>query len=436
MNNINLEKIKHVHFIGIGGIGVSAVARMMLEKGKKVTGSDASESRITGELLKIGAEVFIGHHTENISSDIDLAIYSIAVSPENPEMIEAKRRGIEIISYPEFLGVISKNYFTIAVSGTHGKTTTTAMVAKTLIDNNNDPTVIVGSLLSSGGSNFVSGNSKYFVVEACEYRRSFLNINPRILIITNIDNDHLDYYKDTNDIISAFHEFAGNVSEGGCIIADLNDKNITKALEGIKTKIIDFSKPKYETLKLNLKVPGEHNRKNARAVLVLVDVLGFDTDKAVKSLENFSGTWRRFEYKGKTENGAIIYDDYAHHPTEIKATILGAREKFPDKKLTIIFQPHLYSRTKLLFNDFISVLSLADRVIVTDIYAAREPNDNSITGKMLSDAVKVKNKNTLYISDFNEIASYLNKNSNNEDVLITMGAGDVYKVCGALVKVE
>lgn len=471
MNEINLEKInpstllgvKHIHFIGIGGIGVSAVARMMLAQGKSVSGSDLSESRITKELAEMGARIFAGNKAENIPENADLMIYTIAVSPNNPEYEEATRRNIPAVSYPEFLGIISENMFTIAVSGTHGKTTTTAMIADVLWNEGINPTVIVGSLLKNGsstqletrgpstpfniaqdkslrtGSNFIAGDfpshilgKEYdkgvLVVEACEYRRSFINLSPRVFIITNIDNDHLDYYKDMEDIISAFNEVARKVPDDGFVIGNTENSYVKRALRRVKAQIIDYSP--YDVSGLNLRLPGAHNRENAKAVLALVSVLRSDPAKAEEALENFSGTWRRFEYKGKTKGGTEVYDDYAHHPTEVKATLGGAREKFPGKKIIVVFQPHLYSRTKLLFDDFVSDFKDADQIIFAPIYAAREPFDASITSQMLSEKIGSK---AVSFPDFTDIENYLKQNLKEEDILITMGAGDVYKVGEKLI---
>ncbi len=439
MNEINLEKIKNVHFVGIGGIGVSAIARMMLAQGKKVSGSDISESRITKELTELGAHISVGHKAENIPTNTDLMIYTIAVSPNNPEYEEATRRNITAISYPEFLGIISENMFTIAVSGTHGKTTTTAMISDVLWNEGINPTVIVGSLLKNGGSNFIAGDSPahilgeeydkgVLIVEACEYRRSFINLTPRILIITNIDNDHLDYYRDMEDIISAFNEVALKVPENGFVVGNTQNSYVKRALKGVKAVIVDYSR--YDASGLNLGVPGAHNRENAKAVLALVSVLRSDPAKAEEALENFSGTWRRFEYKGKTKNGVEIYDDYAHHPTEVKATLAGAREKFPDKKIIVVFQPHLYSRTKLLIDDFARAFEDADQVILAPIYAAREAFDPSITSNMLAEKIGGK---AVSFSDFTGILNFLSANLEEGNVLITMGAGDVYKVGESLI---
>src|SRR3989344_2914094 len=317
--NIDLSKIKKVFFIGIGGIGVSAIARMMLWQGKSVFGSDILESIIVEDLRNLGAEIKLGQAIELIPKDIDLVIYSIAIPKYDPEFFKKlQNSGIQILSYPQMLGVVTANKYTIAVSGTHGKTTTTAMIAKILIDAGRDPSVVVGSLLKDYKSNFIAGESEFFVVEACEYERSFLNLKPKILVITNIEADHLDYYKNLADIQNAFDELISQ-SENAISASpiDSRSKDYIKYLEKI---------PK-------LSVPGLHNRMNAAAAFAVANLLGIKNETIQKSLAEFSGTWRRLEKKGKTKEGTIIYDDYAHHPTEIKASLQALRELYPSNAL-------------------------------------------------------------------------------------------------------
>ena len=432
----NFDKIKHIHFIGIGGIGVSAIARMFILEKKIVSGSDASQSKTTEELEKLGATIFYTQVPENIPADTELVVYTIAIPVHNPEFVEAKKLGIPMLSYPELLGVVSKDKYTIAISGTHGKTTTTAMIAQVLIDAKLDPTVIVGSFLkgldpSTGSgqeSNFIAGEGNYFIVEACEYRRSFLNIHPKIIVVTNIDNDHLDYYKDIQDIQNAFIEFVSLLPQDGYLICNTNDPLLFPVLEKVKGKVINYM----DFPDVTIGVPGEHNRLNGRAAQAVSKILNIDSGATLQSLKDFGGTWRRFEYKGKMKNGALVYDDYGHHPTEIAATIAATREKFPDKKITIIFQPHLYSRTKLLLNDFAKVLSIADYIIVTDIYAAREPNSHSISAEDLVEKISNPNKNVFYMPVFEDIVLKLSQSKGEKDVIMTLGAGDIYKVSEAL----
>jgi len=431
MKDIDLSKIKKAHFAGIGGIGVSAIARMMLAEGKIVSGSDISDSMIIDELRKLGAKIFLGHNADNVADDVDLIVYTPAVTADNPELKKAAEMGMPMLSYPEMLGLISKNKYTIAISGAHGKTTTTAMIAKILIDAGLDPTVIVGSLLKDQGSNFVAGKSGYFVAEACEYKKSFLNLNPKIIVITNIDNDHLDYYGNLENIKQAFGEFAAKLPEDGYLICDSSDKNLKEIIKSVKSEIIDYTK---EDNNFNLKIPGGHNIKNAQAAIVVAKILNINEKKALTSLNGFSGAWRRFEYKGKTKNGVLFYDDYGHHPTEIKATLKGARELFGGKKIWCVFQPHLYSRTKLLFDDFGKSFGDADEIILADIYAAREPKDKSINSKMLAEEITRNGGKARYMESFDEITVFLAENAKKGDVVITMGAGDVFKIGEDLLK--
>ncbi len=427
-----LQESKNIHFIGIGGIGVSAVARMMLAEGKNVSGSDISKSEITDELEKLGAKFKLGQSADMIPKDTDLIIYSPAVTVYDPNLLgEIKKKGIQALSYPESLHEISKDKFTIAVSGTHGKTTTTAMIAKVMIDAGLEPTVIVGSLLKEHKSNFIAGKGEYFVVEACEYRNSFLNILPTIALVTNIDNDHLDFFKDIADIQKSFTKFVKEVPADGYIICNPKDKKVEPILHNVEAKVVDSTG--FKDSKLKLKVPGVHNIRNAEMALAVAHILGIDKHKALKSLENFEGTWRRFEYKGETAEGVIIYDDYGHHPTEIKATLSGAREFFGNKKITVVFQPHLYSRTKLLLNDFSHAFKDADTVVLAPIYAAREAPDLAISSDILAD--KIGDKATS-LKNFAYIEKYLKFNLKTGDVLITMGAGDVYKTGESLLRIS
>lgn len=429
MNIFDLNKIQKIHFIGIGGIGISAIARMMLLEGKEVSGSDRELSSITEELSKLGAKIYEKQNYSNVPSDTDLVVYSIAVPEANPELKAVFDLSIPTMTYPEILGVISKDKYTIAVSGTHGKTTTTAMIAKVFIEAKKDPTVIVGSFLKEQKSNFIAGKSQYFIVEACEYRRSFLNLSPKILVITNIDNDHLDYYGDLAGVVKAFREFAERLSADDFLVCNASDKTVKQILSNLVCKIVDYSLVSEDLLsKLKLKIPGKHNIENAKAVLSVSGILGIDKDTAVSALNNFSGTWRRFEYKGKTATGAIVYDDYGHHPTEIKATLQGAREMFSDKNIKVVFQPHLYSRTKLLLADFAEAFSDSDEVIVAPIYAAREKSDASISSEILAEKICLNGVKAIALKDFDEIKEYLAESLKKDDILLTMGAGDIFKV--------
>lgn len=425
MNNLN-----KIHFIGIGGIGVSAIARMFLIESKQVSGSDRDGGKVTEELAKAGAKIFIGHSADNIPIDpatggagADLVIYTIAIPDDNPELARARELGIPTMTYPEALGAISAEKKTVAIAGTHGKTTTTAMIAEIVISAGLDPTVIVGSFLLGHESNFVAGQSDILIAEACEYKRSFLNLSPNILVITNVDEDHLDYYKDLADIQSAFSELVQKVPTDGFIICDLGDEKVKPVLVNAKGKIIDYKQ--FVDGDFKLKVPGEHNKKNAAAAIAAAECLGVENKTAEIALGNFRGTWRRFQYKGETKTGAIIYDDYAHHPTEIKATLSGTKEFFRDKKIIVFFQPHLYSRTKSLLDDFAQSFSSADQVFLLPIYAAREPNDPSISSDILADEI---NKNGIPVEslvDFDRAIEKAIELSGPDKVFLFVGAGDI-----------
>lgn len=436
MQDLDLLKIKNVHFIGIGGIGISAVARMMKMMGKNVTGQDMQEGEIVNELKKLGIDIKIGQSFDFIPLDTDLIVYTIAIEYYDPELFKRLKEGdIPVKSYPEMLGLISKDKYTVAISGTHGKTTTTGMISQILVDAGSDPTVIVGSLLSSR-TNFIHGESNLFVVEACEYRRSFLNINPKILVITNIDEDHLDYYKDIEDIKRAFKELAMKVPDDGYIICNPNDKNIADVIKDINSNIIDYSKFYDQSLKL--KIPGIHNKKDAACAIAVAEILDVNIDESKKSLSQFPGTWRRFEFKGKLLSGALVYDDYAHHPVEISSTLEGFRELYPKVggwNITIIFQPHLFSRTKLLLNDFAKCFRDANNVLILPIYFAREKDDGSISSRILSDEINKKTNNSISFKDFDEAEKYLyNIKFNEKDIIVTMGAGEAFKVGDKLLK--
>ena len=475
---LNFKKISSIHFIGIGGIGISAIARMFLRQAQnkfslvEVRGSDEAESDVTEELRKLGARVFIGQKARNVPAECDLVIYTIAVTPDNPEFAEAKRRGIHMMSYPEALGEIARGKFTIAVSGTHGKTTTTAMIAKIMIEAGLDPTVVIGSFLTrsdlvqqgrtllyrgKGRTNFIAGEGRYLVAEACEYRRSFLHLSPKILVITNIDADHLDYYNDLDDIESGFRELAAKVPEDGAVICDFSDTRAKRVASTGKGRVIDFGK--FLTKVPKLLVPGVHNKKDATAALAVAELLGVGLASAGKSLAGFSGAARRFEFRGRANNGALVYDDYGHHPTEIEAILQGARELFPlnkggavvpeggvvssrkggasgglSPKIVVVFQPHLYSRTKQHLHGFITVLKEANSVIVLPIYPAREEDPGDISSQMLADGVRKSGGDAHMAATLAEAAKLALKFSSRGDIIITLGAGETNKVADILVK--
>jgi UDP-N-acetylmuramate--alanine ligase len=419
----NFKEARKIHFVGIGGIGISAIARMLLQNGKIISGSDANESEITRELGVLGAQIEIGHRAENIPVGCDLLIYTIAANSDNPERVTAKERGVPELSYPEVLGILSREKITIAVAGTHGKTTTTGMLAKIFTDLGESPLVVIGSKLLENKSNFVAGQGQYFIVEACEYRRSFLNLSPTVAIITNIDNDHLDYYANHEAIQSAFREFAERIPPRGALVCDIHNEFLIPILNNLNCQVVDYM----EFLKFvpSLRAPGEHNRHNAAAALAVANFVGLDMAKASTALAGFLGTWRRFQYKGKTIKGTIVFDDYGHHPTEIRATLTATREVHSKGKIFVIFQPHLFSRTKLLLEDFAKALTLADFVLILPIYAAREPMDPSITSEMLAE-VTIKCGGNAKSMTYDMARKYILENTNMDDFILTLGAGDVY----------
>lgn len=427
---MKLSDIKKAHFIGIGGIGMSGLARLFLHERKEVSGTDRAPSEITKALETDGVQFSPHQNGETLSKGIDLVVYTEAMAQDHVEIKRARELGIPMMNYFEALGMVANEYYLIAVAGSHGKTTTTAMLIDIFEETGLDPSAIVGSLRAKTKSNYRSGKSKYFIVEACEYRRDFLSLRPDVLIITNIEHEHVDYYQHLEDVQNAFQEFAKQVREGGVVIVNFGGDNIAPILGGVTVSLVDYGKYFDPTLKL--KMPGIHNMMNSAAALAAAEFCGIELVVAKKALENFSGTWRRFEYKGEL-NGAKVYDDYAHHPTEIKATLAGAKELYPDKKITLVFQPHTYSRTHELFDDFVSALALADSVITLPIYAAREENTSGVSHTTLAEAIKNKNKNVCALDTFDEVITELKKSVSKKDILLIMGAGDVTKVAGALI---
>ena len=431
MKKFSISNVRRVHFIGIGGVGISALARLMLHEKKKVSGTNDNPSPETLDgLRKQDVKISLDQDPTHLPK-ADLYIYSDAWLTMNPALIKtAKRKGVPVLSYYQTLGEVTKQYFLIAIAGTHGKTTTTAMLIDILEEAGKDPTAIVGSLRIKTKSNFRAGQGKYFIAEADEYQKHFLNLTPKILAITNIDADHLDYYKNLKDIQNAFSELVSKIPESGFLVCNPTDSKIRLVLKSVKCQIIDYTKIRK---KLKLKFPGQHNIENAKTAFAVAKVLGIPEEKIITALKNYQGVWRRFELKGKNKTGALIYDDYAHHPTEIKTTLKAFREKFPNKKLVVVFQPHLFSRTKLLLNEFARSFEDVDKVILAPIYKAREEEIKNISSKVLAEKIKQKGKNVLALENFEKIVHYLIANTGKNDVIITMGAGDIYKVGEGLI---
>lgn len=454
MYQIDFKNPVRVYFVGIGGISMSGLAQILASEGFTVSGSDRSESAATQELRASGIKVFIGQRAENITDDIDLAVFTAAIHPDNPEYIAVHEKGIPSLSRAELLGQLMKNYrLPVAVSGTHGKTTTTSMLSDILLCANVDPTLSIGGVLPDIGSNVRVGNSGYFVAEACEYTNSFLHMFPGIGIILNIEEDHLDFFKDLDDIRNSFRRFAQLIPAEGTLIINAEIDNWEEIAQDLPCKVVTFStKPGSDyypsditfdrlghpsfTLhgsdsfeagtRISLHVPGMHNVGNALAAIAAADRLGIRPKDIAKGLSVFSGTERRFQYKGE-KNGFTVIDDYAHHPTEIEATLQAAKA-CPYDRIICIFQPHTYTRTKSLLPGFAKALSLADVVILADIYAARETDTLGISSRTLQEEIKKLGHDCLYFPTFSEIEKYLLANCRNNDLVITMGAGNVYEI--------
>lgn len=449
----DLKQYKNIHCIGIGGIGLSAIAEILLSEGYRVSGSDMKESEMTAKLARAGARIFIGHRAENVE-DAELLIYSAAVAKDNPELVRAKEKQIPVLSRAEMLGLLMEKYEnSIAISGTHGKTTTTSMVSLILDRAAFSPTILVGGNLAEIDGNVKVGNSKYFVTEACEYMDSFLSLKPKMEIILNIDSDHLDYFKDIDHIVSSFDRFAHLVPSTGKIIAyDANPfvNRVIQELDNVITfglnencdycaRSIRFDEngmPSFDVYnegilinRVQLRIPGEHNILNALAAFACTHTLGVPSEIIKETLESYHGTQRRFDIVGTTAAGVKIVDDYAHHPTEIKAT-LDASQNVPHNRLWCLFQPHTYTRTMALFDDFAEAFTKADKLILAEIYAAREKNIYKISSAQLAERIKEKHpeKEVLFIESFEEMADYVSQNAEQGDMVITMGAGDIYKV--------
>ena len=452
MYQIDFHKPMHIYFIGIGGISMSGLAEILLEEDFPISGSDAKASQLTSHLEAKGANIYIGQRASNISPDVELVVYTAAIHPDNPEYQRAVELGIPMLTRAELLGQIMKNYqLPIAVSGTHGKTTTTSMISHILLEAEKDPTISVGGILPAIHGNIRVGNSENFITEACEYTNSFLSFFPKISIILNIDADHLDFFKDLEDIRHSFRLFAQKLPQDGTLIIngdipkleeitkDLPCEIITYSLDNpadYKAENIEFDQMAHGSFdcvkngekigRFSLSVPGMHNVSNALSAIALSLKMGIDVDTIQKGLLHFGGTDRRFQYKGKVA-GVTVIDDYAHHPTEIAATLKTAAS-YPHRTIWCVFQPHTYSRTKALLPEFAEALALADKVVLAPIYAARETDTLGISSLDLQKLIEEKGTEAVYFSTFDEIEAFLLKNCIHDDLLITMGAGDVYKI--------
>lgn len=450
---MDFEKYKRIHCLGIGGIGLSAVAEILADNGHIVTGTDINPSKVTRHLESIGIKVFPSHEPENVEN-ADAIVYSNAVSEDNPEVVRARELGLPLFSRAEVLGMIMNKYKnSVAICGTHGKTTVTSMTSLILRNAGYKPTILVGGNLPQINGNVEIGENEYFVTEACEYMDSFLQLRPSIGVILNIDSDHLDYFKDMDHIVQSFSTFVDQIPPHGIIIAYGDNPFVKSILKDRTNKItygysesndfyaenMKFDENGYpgfdicvkgrKIAHLELSVPGEHNVLNAMAAFVTASYLKVDIPTIAETLKEYRGTNRRFDFNGITDSGAKVFDDYAHHPTEIKATLSAARN-VKHNKLWLIFQPHTYTRTKALFDEFTDAFVDADVLVLTDIYAAREKDIYNISSYKLATAIKKKHrdKEVYYVKDFEDIASYIRKHAGKDDIVMTMGAGDVYKV--------
>ena len=446
------SSIKKIHFVGIGGIGMSGIAEILLDQGFKVSGSDKSLSEVTDRLKKLGATIYEGHKAENITPDVDTLVYSSAVVLDNPEVIEAQRRKIPTVRRAEMLAEVMRLKYGIGIAGTHGKTTTTSMISLVLMEGGLDPTVIVGGKLSGlGGTNARLGKGDFIVVEADEFDRSFLSIAPTIAVLTTLETDHLDCYRDLEDIKGAFIQFANKVPFYGFIVLCLDEPALQDIMPKMtKKKILTYGlnpqadaqavdihhknntstftvvKNNAELGVITLQVPGKHNVQNSLAAISVGLELGIPFMKIKSGIEKFGGVFRRWELKGEVD-GISVYDDYAHHPTECRATLSGAKAGWR-RRVVCVFQPHLYTRTRDFYEDFGKAFLLSDVLVVTDVYPAREEPIQGVTGELIANAAKqFGHKDVHYIPDKKSVPSFLQKTAKAGDIVITMGAGDIWK---------
>lgn len=443
---------EHIYFIGIGGISMSGLAEILASRGHQVSGTDVKETAVTKHLQSLGIHINFGHRAENITDDITLVVYTAAIHDDNPELRAAHEKGIRIMDRAHLLGQIMDEYHdSVAVSGTHGKTTTTSMVSEILLAAEKDPTITVGGILPTIGSNLRIGNSPYFVAEACEYFDSFLQFNPFIAIILNVESDHLDYFKTLENIRRSFHAFAQRVPDKGLLVISEKIDNVKELTDGLTCHVETFGLSEKANWRaenivheadgrnsfdiyhnsaffttIHLHIPGEHNITNALAAIAASAFLGAAPEDCVKGLHHYTGTERRFQLKGK-KDGITVIDDYAHHPTEIKAA-LAAAQNVQHNTTWCVFQPHTFSRTRFLFDEFGEAFGDADEIIIADIFAARETDDGTVSAAQLAERIAQTGKSARYVGDFAAIEAYLREHCKSGDLLMTVGAGDVYKI--------
>ena len=443
---------EHIYFIGIGGISMSGLAEILASRGHQVSGTDVKETAVTKHLQSLGIHINFEHRAENITDDITLVVYTAAIHDDNPELRAAHEKGIRIMDRAHLLGQIMDEYHdSVAVSGTHGKTTTTSMVSEILLAAEKDPTITVGGILPTIGSNLRIGNSPYFVAEACEYFDSFLQFNPFIAIILNVESDHLDYFKTLENIRRSFHAFAQRVPDKGLLVISEKIDHVEELTDGLTCHVETFGLSEKANWRaenivheadgrnsfdvyhngaffttIHLHIPGEQNITNALAAIGASAFLGAAPEDCVKGLHHYTGTERRFQLKGK-KDGITVIDDYAHHPTEIKAA-LAAAQNVQHNTTWCVFQPHTFSRTRFLFDEFGEAFGDADEIIIADIFAARETDDGTVSAAQLADRIAQTGKSARYVGDFAAIEAYLHEHCKSGDLLMTVGAGDVYKI--------
>jgi len=459
----------HVHFIGIGGSGLSAIARLLLESGYTVSGSDRALTPFADEVRKAGATVYVGHHARNLAG-ADWVVMSSAIGADNPEVQAAKRAKIPVYKRADFLGELMTDKIGVAIAGTHGKTTTTAMTAWVLTDLKRDPSFIVGGVMKNLGVNARAGKGRLFVIEADEYDNMFLGLKPQIEVVTNLEHDHPDFFPTFEAMVASFEKFTDLLPADGTLIACAEDAGAAGLIQQVRKagknviaygmqNELTISAPSWvlardvkankrggfdfvassniksksagiDSVEVSLQMPGEHNVRNALAVLAVVDVLGLSREKAAKALGKFTGTGRRFELRGEV-NGISIFDDYAHHPTEIKATLAGARVRYPKRRIWAVWQPHTYSRTQALYLEFARAFKDADEVIVTEVYAAREPKQDFTSAEIVSG---MPHHSARFIATLDQVTNHLLTHLRPDDVMIVLSAGDADQICTDVLK--
>lgn len=452
------RSIRKLHFVGIGGIGMSGIAEILIDQGFAITGSDKAESDNTERIASLGAKVYIGHDAKHLEADVDVLVYSSALALDNPEIVEAQRRKLPVIRRAEMLAEVMRLKYGIGIAGTHGKTTTTSMVSLVLMEGGIDPTVIVGGRLHGlAGSNARLGKGEFIVVEADEFDRSFLSITPTVAVLTTLETDHLDCYRDLEDIKSAFIQFASKVPFYGFVVLCLDEPALQEIMPKIKKKIITYGlngqadlqavdvrhkenastfiviREGKELGEITLQIPGKHNVQNALAAIAVGLELQVPFAQVKTGIEKFTGVFRRWEVKAEI-NGIMVVDDYAHHPTEIAVTLAGVKSGWR-RRVVCVFQPHLYSRTRDFYEDFGRSFFNADVLVLTDVYPAREEPIQGITGELIANTAKeFGHKNVHYVPDKKDVPDFLIKMKKRGDIIITMGAGDIWKYGEEFIK--